>query len=124
MPAQFYDAPSRKVGKIFVGIVSVELDRVSARKWNLDRVVVFQSVIIQRVQGANNSAQIRKCILFRLDFWNRGAFDELMKVTYNLAVGYLVKARGIQKEVQHHQRLWNLKLKVKLREAVQLVCDW
>ena len=64
MPTQRYDAPSRKVGKIFVGILSVELDGVRARKWNDDRVIVFQSIILQRAQGINNYAQIRKRVLF------------------------------------------------------------
>ena len=64
MPTQCYDENSRKVGKIFVGIMSVEIDRVLTRKWNAERVIVFQSVILKRAQGVNNSAQIFKCILF------------------------------------------------------------
>ena len=87
MPTQHYDAPSKKVGKRFVVILYVEIDRVFARKWNAERVIVFQSVILQRAQGVNNSAQIRKRILFQLDFWNRRAFDDLMKDTYNYAMG-------------------------------------
>ena len=66
-PTQRSDAPSRKVGKRFVGILSVELDEVRARKWNTDRVVIFQSVILQRAQGINNSAQMQKRVLFQLD---------------------------------------------------------
>ena len=64
MPTQRYDAPSGKVGNIFVGILSIELDGVCTRKWNAERVIVFQSVILQHAQGVNNSAQIRKRILF------------------------------------------------------------
>ena len=62
MPTQRYDAPSGKFGNRFVGIMSVELDRVCARKWNAERVIVFQSVILQRAQGVTNSAQILKHI--------------------------------------------------------------
>ena len=58
MPNQRFDAPSGNVGKIFVGILSAELDGVRARKWNAEGVIVFQSVILQRAQGVNNSAQI------------------------------------------------------------------
>ena len=64
MPTQCYDAPSGKVGKIFVGILSVELYGVCARRWNAERVIVFQSVILQRTQDINISTQIRNCILF------------------------------------------------------------
>ena len=41
LPIQRYDAASRKVGKIFVEILSVELDRVPDRKPNDERVIVF-----------------------------------------------------------------------------------
>ena len=41
MSTQHYDTHSRKVGKIFVGILCVELDEVHARKWNAERVIVF-----------------------------------------------------------------------------------
>ena len=64
MTTRHYDAPSGKVRKRFVGILSVELDRVCARKWNTERVIVFQSVILQCAQGNNNSAQIQNRILF------------------------------------------------------------
>ena len=67
IPTQIYDAPSGKFGKRYVGILSVELDGFRARKWNAERVIVFQSDILQRAQGVNNFAQIRKCILFRID---------------------------------------------------------
>ena len=67
MKTQRYDAPSRKVRKRFFGILSIELDEVRARKWNSERVITFQYVILQRAQGINNSAQIRKQILFLLN---------------------------------------------------------
>ena len=101
-----------------MGILSIELDRVRARKSNAERVIVFQSVILQRAQGVNNSAQIRKRILFQFDCWNRGAFDELVQDTYNSPTGYLKKSRGSQNEEQWHITFSNLVLKVKLRKAV------
>ena len=66
MLTQHYDMPSGKVGKTFVGILSLELDGVTARKWNTERVIVFQSVIIQRAQGVNSSARTCNPILFQL----------------------------------------------------------
>ena len=118
LPTQRYDAPSGKVGKRFVGIVSVELDGVRARKWNTERVIVFQSVILQYSQGVNNYAQTRKRILFQLDMWNRGLFDELLKDRYNSAMGYLVKDRGTQTMEERHRTFSNLVQKGKLCEAV------
>ena len=79
----------------------------------------FQSVILQRAQGINNSTQIFKGILFRLDFWNR----ELLKNTYNSAMRYLRKACANQTEEQHHRTFSKLVLKGKSRKSVQFVCD-
>ena len=123
MPTQRYDTPSVKVGNIFFGILYVELDGVFSRKWNMERVIVLQSVILQRSQGVNNSAQIRKRILFLLDCWNRGAFEELVKDAYNSDIGYLGKSRGNQTREQRHRNFSNLILKGKLREAVGFICD-
>ena len=117
-PTQRSDAPSRKVGKRFVGILSVELDEVRARKWNAKRVVVFQSIILHCAQGVNNSVQICNCILFQPDLWNRGEFDEIVKDTYNSAMGYLGKARGTQTTEEHYRTFSNLLLEGKLRKAV------
>ena len=41
MPNQCYDAPSGKVRKRFVVILSIELDGFCARNWNIERVIVF-----------------------------------------------------------------------------------
>ena len=43
---QSYDVPSGKFLRRFVGMISVELDRICARKWIYDSVIVFQSVIL------------------------------------------------------------------------------
>ena len=120
---QRYDASSGKVVKRFVVILSVKIDGVRARKWSVERVIVFQSVILQRAKGDKNSAKIRKRIFFRLDLWNRGAFDELVKDTYNSAMGYLVKSCGTQTMEERHQMFLNLVLKGKLRKAVRFVYE-
>ena len=98
MTTQCYNAPSGEVRKRFVVILYVELEGFRARKWNAEKVAVFQSVILQHAQGVNNSAQISKRILFWVNFWNRGAFDEIVKDTYNSAMGYLGKSHGNQTE--------------------------
>ena len=123
MPTQSYDAPSGKSGKRFFGIMYVELEGVHDMKWNTETVIVFQSVILKRAQGLNNSAQIHKRILFRLNFCNCRSFDKLVKYMYNSAMVYLRKTRGNQMEEQRHRTFLTLVLKGKLREDVQLVCD-
>ena len=123
IPTQRYDAPSGKVMKIFVEILSVELEVVFYRKWNAERVIVFQSGILQHAQSVNNYVQIRKRIFFRLKLWNRGAFDRLVKDTYNSEMGYLRKARGNQTMEESHQTFSNLVLKEKLCKTIHFVCE-
>ena len=122
MTTQRYDPPFSKVGKRFLGILSVELDGVRARNWNAQRVIVFQSVILQHAQVVNNSAQIWNHILFWLDLWNCGSFDKLVKDTYNFAMGYLVKACRSQTTEERHRTFSNLLLKGGFHEAVRFVC--
>ena len=101
-----------------MGILSVELDGVRARKWKAESVIVFQYVILQCAQGVNNSAKIRKHILFLLGLMNHGAFDELVKDTYNSSVGYLGKAPGTQTSEERHRKFSKLFLKIKLHKAI------
>ena len=54
LTTQRFDAPSGKFRKRFVGVLSVEIDGVRARKCYAERVIVFQSVIFQHAQGVNN----------------------------------------------------------------------
>ena len=82
MPTQRYDVLSKNVERIFVGTLSVELNSIGARKWNPDKVIIFLSVILQCTQGVNNPENICARILFQLDWWNCGAFDELVEGTF------------------------------------------
>ena len=90
--------------------------------FHVKRLVVI-IICPEHAQGVNNSAQIIKHVLFRLDFLNCGAFDKLLKDTYNYAMGYLRKARRNKIEEQCHWTLLNLVLEVRLRETVRFICD-
>ena len=49
-------------------------------------------------------------------------FGEIVKDTYNFAIGYLRKSCGSQTMGERHITFSNLVLKGKLREALQFVC--
>ena len=65
MPTQRYDAPSGKFRNIFVEILSVELDGVHARKWNADRVIIFNML----------SSNAQKAKIFTRKFESAYCFD-------------------------------------------------
>ena len=48
-PTQLYETPSDQVGKRFVFTLSVKFNEIRNRKWNAERAVVFQTVILQCV---------------------------------------------------------------------------
>ena len=123
LPTQWYDAPSSRFGRTFVTILAMELDGIQYRKWNSGQVIVFQSVILQRVQPITGTKNIRAWIKFQLDCCNYVEFDELVNDTYTAATGYLGRDRGIQSEEKRHCTFSNLFLHGKLRKAVIFVCE-
>ena len=74
MPTQRCDATSGKVGKRFVGILSVELDRVRARKWNAERVIIFNLL----------SSNVQKSLLIPRKFESTFCFDSTCAIVENL----------------------------------------
>ena len=64
MLTQLYNASSSKVGKRFFEIMSIELDGVHAGKWNVERMIIFQYVILKISKGVNSSVQIYNGVLF------------------------------------------------------------
>ena len=72
MPSRRYDAPSGKVGLRFVGTLGTEMQGVRDRRWNLERFIVFQTVILQRARHVTASHAIRRRIKKRLDAWGGG----------------------------------------------------
>ena len=50
LPTQRYDVPPSRVEKRFVWTITVELDRIQNQKWNAERAIIFQTVILQRVR--------------------------------------------------------------------------
>ena len=61
-----YDVPYGRIGNIFVGIISVDLDVIRNHQCNTERVIVIQTVILQRVSGVYGARNIRDRIDLRL----------------------------------------------------------
>ena len=58
MPSRRYDAPSGRVGQRFVWTLGAELKGMRDRPWNLERFIVFQTVILQRARHVTASQAI------------------------------------------------------------------
>ena len=60
MPSRRYDTPSGKVGRRFVRTLVMKMQGVRDRRWNLERFIVFQTVILQRARHVTASHAIRR----------------------------------------------------------------
>ena len=49
LPTQGYEVPSELVEKRFVSTIASDIDGIQGRKWNAEKAIVFQTVILKRV---------------------------------------------------------------------------
>ena len=78
LPPQRYDVPSGRVGRLFIAALAAELVGVKERRWNSERFVVFQAVILQRTSDVKRARDIRRRIETRLGEWRQRYFTMLV----------------------------------------------
>ena len=101
MPLRRYDAPSGKVGRRFVGMLSAKMQGVRYRRWNSEWFIVFQMVILQQARHVTSSHVIRRRIEKRLDAWGGGKHVMLVRDTLRSCEDYLTAAR--REETAEHR---------------------
>ena len=119
MPSRRYDAPSGKVGRRFVGMFGAKMQGVRYRRWNLERFIVFQTVILQRARHVTASHVIRRRVEKRLDAWGASKHAMLVGDTLRSCEEYLTTARREEKAEHRAQTYHSLVLRGKLRSAVR-----
>ena len=103
MPSRRYDAPSRKVGRRFVDTLRGELHGVRERQSNLERFIVFQTMILQQAQHVTASQAIRRRIENRLDVWEADRHRMLMEENLCMCAQYLTAAHREESEEHRDQ---------------------
>lgn len=91
LPSQRYDAPSGAVGRRFIRILTEELEGIVRRKWNSERFIVFQMVVLQRSRDVKTSSAIRRRLTKRMDSWEAGKFTMLVQETERTALSQLAR---------------------------------
>ena len=89
---------------------------------NTECVIVFQTVISQRVRLITGTKNIFAQIDDRFDSWNSGDFDEVVYDSYTAATGYLGRSCMNKSAEQRHYTFLNFVLCGKLREAIIFIC--
>ena len=85
---QLYAITSSQVRERFVSTLAAELEVRRGQKWNAEQVIVFQTVILQRVHIITGAKNICTIINIRLNLWNSREFDELVIESYAASTGY------------------------------------
>ena len=122
-PSQRYDVPPDRVEKRFVSTITLELDGIRNRKWNAERAIIFQTVILQRVRLVTGAKNIRDRINSHLDSWNKGTYKKLVQDSYSAAPYYLGKSHKTKNGEQCHLNFLSIIIRRKLCEAVRFICD-
>ena len=55
---QFYDVPYGRFGEMFVSNLAEDINVILGQKWKSDRVIIFQTVILQRVRLVTGTKNI------------------------------------------------------------------
>ena len=99
------------------------MQRVWDRQWNLERFIVFQTVILQRARHVTASHAIRRRIAKRIDAWGEGKHVMLVGDTLRSCEEYLT-ASWRKETVDHRSQTYhNLVLCGKLRLAVRWITE-
>ncbi len=93
-PSHAYDVPSGAVGKRFVDKVTDELKGIVSRKWNPERFLVFQVVVLQRNRDVKRSRDVRRRIAKRMDAWEKGQITMLVEETLRSMESHLTSKQG------------------------------
>ena len=123
MPPQRYNVPNGAVGRLFVKEFASELGGVTARRWNGERFIIFQSVILQRSSEVKKARDIRARIQWRLKEWKAGKYDMLVQDTVRTSIGLMDDTRRGQTEAQISKTFTRMVLQGKIRQAVRFATE-
>ena len=118
LPPQRYNVPNGAVGRLFVKELASELGGVTARRWNGERFIIFQSVILQRSGEVKKARDIRARIQWRLKEWKAGKYDMLVQDTVWTSIGLMDDTRRGQTEAQIGKTFTRMVLQGKTQQAV------
>ena len=65
-PLSQYDLSTRHIGKSFVRLLAKEIDGVRERKWNIEKLMCFVSMILQRSLDFKGVSNIKRRIKQRI----------------------------------------------------------
>ena len=99
-------------------MLGAKLQGVRDRRWNLERFIVLQMVILQQARHVTASHAIRRWIEKRMEAWGAGKHAMLVRDTLRSCEDYLNAAWREDTAEHRAQTYHSLVLHGKLRSAV------
>ena len=116
-PLSQYDLPSGPVGRLFVHLFSAEIDGVRERKWNMEKVLCYMSMILHTSPDVKRTSNIRKRINNRITDWIDKKFQMLASSTVLYAEAQMNRKRGIVTIKEKAKIFSALKMRAATRNA-------
>jgi hypothetical protein len=104
-------------------MLAKELEGIRSRKWNSERFIVFQMVILQRSKNVSKTGDIKRRLSKRMDSWEEGKIDMLVQDSERTALAQLARLRGEATPAQRAKTYNRLVLQGKLRTAVRWLIE-
>ena len=118
-----YGMLSRKVRRCFVVALVGELRGARDILWDLERFIVFQTVILQQDHHVTKSQAICWSIEKRLDAWEAGRHEMMVEETLHTCAQYLTSARREESEEHRDKTYHSLVFQGKLRMLVRWITE-
>ncbi|WP_288993061.1 hypothetical protein, partial [uncultured Marinobacter sp.] len=118
-----YNVPKGKVGHRFLEMITDNIEGVISRKWNSERWIVFQMVILQCSRDVSGAKGIRDRLTRRMNDWRDGNFLALVQETERDMKTYLTSKRN-GTTTEQRAKIFNQKmLRGELRSAVRFLTE-
>ena len=104
-------------------MLTAELNGIRTRKWNSEKFLAFQNVILQRVRTVKRARDIRQRLTRRMDAWEQGKFQMLVEDTVREKEAALSFKRN-HTTTEQSAKIYNAKmLRGDLRGAVRYLTE-
>ena len=122
-PLSQYDLSTGHIGKSFVRLLAKEIDGVRERKWNIEKLMCFVSMILQRSPDFKGVSNIKRRIRQRILEWEEKKLEKLISSTIICAEAYLNRKRGGLDTKERAQLFSFLIYRGEIREAIRVICE-
>jgi hypothetical protein len=80
--SHLFDIPNDTLGKRIIELTAEGMEGLQKRKWNSERLLVFNQVMLQRTQNVKRAKDVKRLLTHRMDLWDKGQYQLLFEITH------------------------------------------